>query len=418
MNKTLALAALLLGCGGGLATTSTRSPRDLPLPSYEGTVVIDPATHWLRAQWRIAFVRRDTYRDSVSFLLNDSLRISRVIGPEVLGYREGKPADGMRRVTVRFVERAPTDSVAEIEFAYAGIPNLPSDSINSLRREWTELGLDSFWHPVFEDFTQSVTARVRLEIPGRPMVVASGTVESDGTTYLLTNHIPQIDIAFVAAPTLERAEARRATVFHVGAPPDIVKRVLETTVSCGEYLDAQYGERSPLPHVKMVLAPRSGPGYARKNFIVITAAADLTPVALARYVCHELAHHWSSGAVSSGPENWLNEAFAEFVAARYVRASMGPDAYATIVAQWREQGEGQPPVWTPNLDRRPTARTAYRKAPYLLSRLEARVGTATMDRILARFMAERLRTTPAVLEMIDRVAGAEAAAWFRDQLAT
>lgn len=418
MNKTLALAAVLLGCSAGLATTSTRPSRDLPLPSYEGTLAIDPATHWLRAQWRIAFVRRDGYSDSVTFLLNDSLVISRIAGPEVLGYSEGKPADGMRRVTVRFMERATADSVTEIEFAYAGVPNLPSDSINSLRREWTELGLDSFWHPVFDDFTQSITARVRLGIPGPPMVVTSGTVENDGATFVLTNHIPQIDIAFVAAPAFQRADAKRVTVYHVGAPPAMVTRVLETTASCGAYLDAQYGKRSPLPHVKMVLAPRGGPGYARKNFIVITASADLAPAALQRYVCHELAHHWSSGAVSSGPENWLNEAFAEFVAARYVRTSMGADAYATIVAQWREQGEGQPPVWKADLARRPTARTAYRKAPYLLSRLEERVGTATMDRMLVRFMTEHLRTTPAVLEMIGQVAGAEAAAWFREQLAT
>jgi aminopeptidase N len=149
----------------------------------------------------------------------------------------------------------------------------------------------------------------------------------------------------------------------------------------------------------------------------VCSSADTAAVPLQRYVCHELAHYWSSGAVSSGPENWLNEAFAEFVAARYVRTSSGADAYATIVAQWREQSEGQPPVWKPELTRRPTARTEYRKAPYLLDRLEERVGTATMDRILVRFMTEPIRTTPALLEMIGRTAGAEAAAWFREQLA-
>ena len=415
----LGVTAALLACSGRVATTSTqRSALALRLPTYDGTVAIEPATQTLRARWHIVFVRGERTMDSVTFLLNDALRISRIAGRDVLGYAEGAPADGIKRVTVRFARPAGSDFVTEIEFEYAGVPNLPSDSINSMRPSWVELGLDSFWHPVFDDFSQSITASVRLELPTGAMAVASGSVENADAALLLTNHIPQIDIAFTAGPMFQRADAGRVTVYHVRAAPATVTKVLEATASCGAYLHEQYGEGSPLPHVKMVLAPRSGPGYARKNYIVITASADTAPIPLRRYVCHELAHYWSSGAISSGPDNWLNEAFAEFVSARYVRTSMGTDAYATIVAQWREQSEGQPPVWNPDLTRRPTARTAYRKAPYLLNRLEERVGTPTMDRILVRFMTEPLRTTPAVLEMIGQVAGAETAAWFRSQLAT
>ena len=419
MRKLLGVSVALLACSGHVATTSTqRSALALALPTYDGTVTIDPATQTLRARWHILFVRNERTLDSVTFLLNDALRISRIAGRDVLGYSEGAPADGIKRVTVRIARRPPSDSVTDIEFEYAGIPNLPGDSINSIRPAWVELGLDSFWHPVFDDFSHYITASVRLELPTGSTVVASGSVEKGDTTFHLTNEIPQIDIAFTAAPIFQRADAERVTVYHVGAAPAMVTKVLETTASCGRYLDTQYGKRQRLPHVKMIIAPRGGPGYARKNYIVITASADTAPIPLGRYVCHELAHNWSSGAVSSGPENWLNEAFAEFVAARYVRTSLGADAYATIVAQWREQSEGQPPVWKPDLVRRPTARTAYRKAPYLLTRLEERVGTATMDRILVRFMTEPLRTTPAVLEMIGQVAGAETAAWFREQLAT
>ncbi|MGQ0714834.1 MAG: hypothetical protein ACT4PJ_14060 [Gemmatimonadaceae bacterium] len=173
------------------------------------------------------------------------------------------------------------------------------------------------------------------------------------------------------------------SVYHVGADSSMVAKVLETTASCGRYLDTRYGKRRPLPPVKMVLAPRDGPGYARKNYIVITTSADTSAVGLGRYICHELAHY-----------------------------------YAPIVAQWREQGEGQPPVWKPDLASRPTARTAYRKAPYLLSLLEERVGSEVMDRILVRFMTEPLRTTPSLLEMIEQVAGAPTAAWFQQQLST
>ena len=40
-----------------------------------------------------------------------------------------------------------------------------------------------------------------------------------------------------------------------------------------------------------------------------------------------------------------------------------------------------------------------------------------MDRILARYMTENIRTTQAFLDMIADVAGKNEAAWFREQLA-
>jgi aminopeptidase N len=150
---------------------------------------------------------------------------------------------------------------------------------------------------------------------------------------------------------------------------------------------------------------------------VITDASAQSPDALGRFVCHELAHFWSSGARSSGAENWLNEGFAEFVAARYIREVRGEGAFAPILAQWTEQSVGQPPVWTASLVRRPSARTAYRKAPLLLHRLEERIGPETMDRFLSRYMVERIATTPALLSALGDVAGEGHAAWLREELA-
>lgn len=120
--------------------------------------------------------------------------------------------------------------------------------------------------------------------------------------------------------------------------------------------------------------------------------------------------------MASGPENWLNEAFAEYVSGRYVRSAMGDSAWAGVVASWRERGANSPPVWTDTSTRRPSPRAAYGKAPWLLSRLEERVGSVTMDRILTRFMTTPLRSTPAVLSMIGEEAGGEAAAWLRQEL--
>jgi aminopeptidase N len=195
-----------------------------------------------------------------------------------------------------------------------------------------------------------------------------------------------------------------------------VGRVLQTAAACAAYLDERYGAREKLPHVKIVLAPRNGPGYARTNYIVITDVAKLPPDALSRFLCHELAHFWSSGAIASGPENWLNEAFAEFVALRYVRSVHGQEAFDRIMNQFRTISEKQPAVWTPTGTARPSGMVAYRKAPYLLHRLEERLGTEVMDRILARRMSERVTTTRTLLTLVAEVAGREHSDWFASEL--
>ncbi|HJR63795.1 MAG TPA: hypothetical protein VJ803_08815 [Gemmatimonadaceae bacterium] len=382
---------------------------------------IDPSSGSLWAEWSIALVRTASTRRSVTLLLNDALSISRLSGTGVTDYRVENPPDresDRNRVTIRFAPRADGDSVTRLNIEYAGAFRTTGDSINSIRGDWVELGLDSFWHPVVEGFAQPMTARVRLSLPANWTVVTSGVVTDSGDVFVLVNDVPLVDIAFAASPSLRYTVGNRSRVYHVDGDPAVIDRVLATTDRCAEYLDARFGSRAPLPSVKVVLAPRDGPGYARKNYVVIAGIVDTATVPLARFVCHEVAHYWSSGAVSSGPENWLNEAFAEFVSARYVRASVDDSAYAGIVRQWREQGADQPPVWSPGSTTRPNARTAYRKAPFLLHRLEERVGTAVMDQILERFMVEGMRTTPAVLEMIGQVAGPEAADWFEEQLRT
>ncbi|MFL5551761.1 MAG: M1 family aminopeptidase, partial [Gemmatimonadaceae bacterium] len=196
-----------------------------------------------------------------------------------------------------------------------------------------------------------------------------------------------------------------------------VARVLETAASCRGYLNTRYGASDSLPSVRLVLAPRTGPGYARRNYIMLTEAASTPAPPLAGYICHEFAHFWSSAANSSGPENWLNEAMAEYVSSRYVRATFGQAQYDSVVARWQRMSAGQPPIWTPQSAKRPSAQVAYRKAPYLLSRLEERIGTDKMDRLLQRYMVERIRTTPQLLAALEDVAGAETGAWFRDELA-
>ena len=415
----------VVGVVGALATLSCRSaPPELraslpPTPTqavYDGVVSIMPDSGMVQASWTVRLSRRSG-ADTLVLLLNGGVTISALSGRDVERYDVQGDRD-VARLTVHLVPRA-SATEAEIHLQYAGPLHFSEDGINGLSRDWVELGLDSFWFPVVSDFAHDVRGRVRLVLPPGYHVISSGSQRSRGDTVDIMNTRALPDFAFAASRALRTTVQGRARTHDVGSSPELIARMLGTAAQCAEHLNARYGGRDPMVAADLVMAPRSGPGYARQRYVVISVGsreaqdAPADPAGLTRFVCHEFAHYWSIGANPSGPDNWLNEGFAEFVSGRAVRTLHGEGAWQTILAGWRAGAAGQGPIWTASSRGRPPANVSYRKAPALLAELEARVGSARMDRMLARFMTEPLRTTPAVLEMIDQTLGGAHGAWFR-----
>jgi len=166
-----------------------------------------------------------------------------------------------------------------------------------------------------------------------------------------------------------------------------------------------------------VIPERKVSGYARKNFISLTNVDDTDEALLTVFLCHELAHFWSSGAKPLTVDNWLNEGFAVLVAAQAGRELFGQDGYEEHLADWSERAAGQPSIWTPsNLERRPFE-VNYLKAPLALSRLEEQIGIEPFDRLVVRYMTDPINDSPALLEALEEEAGHEAREWFEALLA-
>ncbi|MEO7458177.1 MAG: M1 family aminopeptidase [Gemmatimonadaceae bacterium] len=380
------------------------------LAVLEGAATITPDSREIMAEWDISFV--PAMRDSAVISLNAGFRVTGLRGPLVERY-SSEVQDGVLRVTVH-LKATSGASPTTVHVAYAGVLEAPGDSINGLSHDWIELGADSYWQPSV-DLDRDV-ARVRLIVPNGFTLAASGSFARDGdSVFVLTNAIPLPDVAFTGSRAFMRADSGGTSVLFTKQRTPLVGVLLATTESCAQYLNEVYGARESLPHRTMVLAPRGGPGYARKNYIVITQV-DTSAVGVARFVCHELAHFWSLRANSQGPDNWLNEGIAEFVAAQYVRTLIGTRDYDSIVESWRRVAQNQPAVWTPQLTRRPSGMVAYRKAPFLLTQLEAHVGMERMSRIIQRYMVEEITTTPELLKVIEQEAGSGNAEWFRVRL--
>jgi hypothetical protein len=357
-------------------------------------------------------------RDSIPFLLSGSLDIGSIEGPEITGWESEpmSPGGDWNTVTVALAEER-TPGLVEMTFHYAGAPSMPESRINQINEDWVELSVDSAWHPVSATLADEFTIDVELGLPLDWTVVAPGTTRAGETAWSLTNDEPHADIVFVAAPDLEVDRVDGAAVYHRGASQETTRAVLTAAALCREYLDGRFGVTKRLPDANFVIPDRDESGYARKNFISLTNVDSRNEASLTGFLCHELAHFWSSGAAPLTVDNWLNEGFATLVAAQAVRDHLGDETWKASLVSWTEHAAGQPSIWrADNLERRPFE-VNYRKAPLALTQLEGEIGTEAFDRLVVRYMTDPINDTPSLLAALAEEAGDEARAWFEAVLA-
>ena len=386
---------------------------------YDTDLRIDVEEASLTARATVSYRADEETAHRIAFLLNHRLRLDEVTGPAVRSHSVGafEMIPWMDMVEVELDGSVPSGSEVTVEFRYAGSPEMPPGGINRITEEWVELGLDSGWHPVFATLDQEMLGVVRIELPAGWDVVGAGSWEERKGLHVVHSTTPQVDVAFAAAPALEELRSENLSVHFPGTVADAAHAVLEAGESCSGYLNRRYGEVDPLPLSRLVLADRQGPGYARNRYFVVSDVDPEDAVELHRFLCHELAHHWTGSAGPFTPHHWMSEAFAEFVAARYLRERVGEEVYRGIVEEWEEEGREHGPIWTPEAVERPSPPVMYRRGPWALHRLEERVGTQRMDRFVGRYMVQDIRTTEQLLDALETVAGAEAEAWFREELA-
>lgn len=406
-------------CAMQIARAPAALQPEVAQPIYETLVRFDLENAALDARAALTFVADENTAGRVAFLLNSGFQLQGVSGVAVRSYRSEpfQPVPVWNVIEVELDDTIAPGSRVSVEFTYAGRPEFPDNNINGISREWVELNLDSQWHPIFASFDQAMQGILRLELPPQWEVVASGSAAFEDGLHVIRNTVPQPDVAFAAAPSFERLRSKNFTVYFMEPGARTAAAVLEAGENCASYLNERYGTRDPLPRGRVVLADREGPGYARKNYIVLSEVDPENAAGLHYFLCHELAHYWTPSPGPFSPDHWMSEAFAEYVAVRYLRERFGQEAFDHRAVRWEEMGRSHGPVWSPKTTEPPTFDLMYRRAPHLLYRLEQRIGVEQMDRFLEQYMTEDVRSTPDLLERLAAAAGSETAQWFRDQLA-
>ena len=387
---------------------------------FTGALEIDPQAGTLAADWTITVI--EPQLESITYLLNRSYEDIRV-GGDVTGYELVEAEIFDQQIWNIVIQLKPASGVhRKINISYGGelLPEPMENRINTISPDKVELTVDSLWHPFDGRFTEQVTADFRVDIPGEWTGVTNGSAELDVDGGWRFSTAPGLDIPVTLLGKFRKTDAPGYVIYDTRETSDSLPELVESTAACTSYLNDRFGDVDPLPEAKIVVHDREQSGYSRKTLIALSKISGRDKSRLMQFICHELAHYWSMRGAANTVENWLNETFADYVALMAVREHMGQDVFESFLARYRQQLDEAgdlPPIWTPENQERGPYLVQYRKGPLALATLEERLGRDLFAQFVHRYMTEEIATTPALLEALEDVAGADARAQFEMDLA-
>lgn len=421
-RKTALLSSLLSICLTGAAPA--QAPADAPRPAdldYTGSVQLMPETGELVAGWTIRIMEPEL--DAITFGLSAALGPAVITGAHVgeISKTLDPRFDGAVRTYKVALTPASDFSPRLIRLAYAGplFDGDPPFPINTLNSNKVELTVDSFWFPFDMRFGSALTANLGVRIDGEWSGVGVGTIDRVDQGFRVAQTKPALDIAFSLLSNSQLVTSDRYVIHDARTEPgtkiEDLTRILEI---CTAYLNDLAGPAGPLPQASIIVTDRAEGGYSRGTLIALTDIESESEIDLQKFICHELSHYWSY-ANAGGPENWINEGVADYIALMGVRHAVGEAAYESYLSDYsdRIKRRGLPPIWTPESEGRPPYLNSYRAAPLALSDLEARMGRPAFKQLIQTMMLERTATTPDLLALIGRIDSVETRDWFKARLA-
>jgi hypothetical protein len=420
-SVSIGLALLGLGAAGcGLRGTveplapSALQPWEV---RYDTNATIDPASGEIHARTIFTLRADGGVEGGVGLLLNRGLEVWSVDGPGVRAYRVGAsdfaPAWNLVEIDL---EAVAAGSVVALDLAYGGVLDMDG-AVGGVTATAIELSVENMWHPLLATFDRDMVGVLRLRLPEGWTTVSSGDPQVAGGMHVLDMRVPQLDVALFAAPDLARWSEGGFSVHSQTATEVEARAVLDAASTCAGFLNGRFGERDPLPALRFVIADRAEVAMARKNYVVLTGVDPADRLGLSQYICHELAHYWTGSAGPFTADHWMAESFAEYASALFLRERLGGEAFGERMAEYERAGRGHGPVWIPAVADRPSYQVMYQLGPYVLSRLEERIGEAVFAEFIRRYMVHDVRTTEALLAHLEDVTGPEVGRWFRAELA-
>lgn len=409
----LALTCATLLTAGSSRAATAQSPHAVDVAHYQVLLVVDVDAGTVTADAMIS-IPAAAVRPEVVFILGGSRHVDVALSPGVAVSIQPTdvPWSGLQEIAV--IPRRP-DEPLTLRIRSRGTVALGgSPPINQVSPELVELSLDGMWLPLIRGFTSGFTADVEIRgLPEGMQLIGTGSVRREGTSWILQRSFPDFDLSLAATHSFTTVDGPGFSVTASDTASPTVQHLRVHGARALSYLENWFGPMPNKPVRVVVIRRERRSGYARRGYIVMTEGSRAGEVATAKFVAHEFAHAWWSPVDPNTEDRWLQESVAEYIALRYVEASLGAAPRDSIVQIKRTEAATATALL--GLGAR-SDRELYHRGPLLLMELEHRIGRSVLDDVFRELALRPPGDTAAFLSALSRQAGAEAALWFEARL--
>lgn len=377
----------------------------LSLPHYKMQSSIVPQKHRLSTNLNIDFPSEYLTEAQARFLIARSAEIEQIKAIGMTRYEIIELDETLKQITI-FFEKA---DLPEMRVMFKYSLEIPTDHpINRITKNWIELNIDSFWHPVFASFPR-FNYELELKIDESYKVQTGDRIIKGTRPELISiqNLIPRRDISFSAAPSFYIKKGKYAEVYSSlpGSKADSVQLLSDKAL---KFLQSYIDQPADFEHVrKIIISPRKEVGYARKNYIVLSDISKETEESLSSFIAHEFSHYWFSEANLNSIHHWLTESFAEYLSMIYLRKAYGKKAFRKDLEKKRDRikEENKPLA---EFTGRPSYLALYHRGPLVLHAFEEYLGKKKFQRLLNRMIDRNISTNEELFDEIELLFGQKA----------
>ena len=429
-----ALAAALLAVPAAAAAQgapAARAGANLDVLHYTARIEPDIATKTLRGQVSIRLALRADGAQHLEFDAGE-LEIDKVSEHgQALNFEKTE-----QRLRVRLPKPGKSGERHEIDIAYRGAPRYGLE-FHPERGEVYTIFSTSQWLVCIDVPSERSSFDLTLTLPGGLKAVGNGRLVSksalggrrDSYRWRQDQPMPSYVYGFAAgryneaAGTGENGELRFLSAELQGAQ---LRRVFADTADMMRFFGRRAGIRYRGPYTQVLVAKTIG--QELDGFALMSEAYGrevLEKPEAQGLIAHELAHQWWGNMVTNldWGQFWLNEGFANFMAAAYLQHRYGDEAYRERVDGWkkrvdklRESGKDHSLVYAnwskPSADDRAVV---YQKGAYVLHLLREEIGERAFwrgIRTYTRAFYGHSASTADLRKVMERASGRDLSGFF------
>ena len=326
----------------------------------------------------------------------------------------------------------------ELHIQYGGALSEVIAGVNMISPELVELALYSAWFPMFSDLKEC-TFDAETNLPAEFLTTTNGEqmAEREQAGRRITewrSFKRGMDIVLLASPRLHRIEggtsALRVEMDYSQLSPKWLQAKMDGLVAgMGEFA-GYYGAPRVGGVLRFVYSPRGGWGYSRIPLLVVSEERARGVLAGPngeandfRDNAHEMAHFWWTISDPATPNDWINEALAEFSAFRLTQGRFGRPFAEARLAEYRQnatRSKTTASIAETTSDSPDREINRYDKATLMMLEAQRRFGAVPLDRMLkvlhTRYAGTLQATTATFLEEAGKQMGPDAEAYLRAEL--